>query len=1071
MKQKLSKRKFLWNFSEFKVMLSSLIAMTFILSSALYSSANGAQGDQKKTVTGTVISTADNLPIIGASVVIEGTTLGTVTNFDGEFTLEAEASDVLIISFIGYTQQRITVGNQTQFTINLEENVTDLEEVVVVGYGVQKKKLVTGATVQVSGDDLQKMSTGSPLAALQSQTPGVNITQNSGQPGEGFKVNIRGIGTTGDSNPLYVIDGVAGGDINTLNPSDIESIDVLKDAASSAIYGARAANGVILVTTKKGKSGQMQVSYDGFYGIQNPYKVPATLNAQEYMTILNEVNFNDGIAPYDWATMIPGIYNQVQNGWQGTNWLKEIENTNAPTQNHAFNLTGGSEASTFSLGISYMNQEGIYGAPVEPNYERYTVRLNSEHIILKKDGRDIIKFGENLNYSHSQKMGIGIGNIYWNDIHNMISASPLIPVYNESGDFWAREDMKNSGLETLSSGMANPIASMYYNRGQNISMNHNLNMNGYFEVSPIENLVYRSSFGYRMNASSYRSYTPAYELSSTAINTIDKVSQNMSMGYSWTWENTVAYSHRLNEHSFSALIGQSIEKWGMGENLSATGGNSIFSDFDHAWLDNTPTYTAGVTTWGSSPWGEGGIASFFGRLNYNYKETYMLSLVMRADGSANFAKGNRWGYFPSVSAGWVMTNESFMDNNTDFLDFLKLRASWGQNGNANIDNFQYLATVAFDDKNAYSFGNAKTSQAVGGYADILPNPDITWETSEQLNLGVDARFIDSRLGLALDYYIKTTRDWLVVAPQLASYGTGAPWINGGDVENKGFEIALGWNDKAGDFSYGVNLNLTHNKNEVTRIANSEGIIHGEENVLSQGTTEMYRAEVGKPIGYFWGYKTAGVFQNADEIEAYRAAGGAFLQDDPQPGDLIFVDTNGDGEITIDDKVEIGNPHPDFTMGLSFNVSYKGWDLSVTTNGAFGHQIAKSYRSFADTKEQNYTTDIFGRWHGEGTSNKLPRLTSGSRTNWQEISDIYIEDAGFLKIQNITVGYDFKKLFENIPFGQARLYFTAQNLYTFTNYSGQDPEIGYGYGEGWVSGIDLGFYPSPRTYLVGVNLKF
>jgi TonB-linked SusC/RagA family outer membrane protein len=445
----------------------------------------------------------------------------------------------------------------------------------------------------------------------------------------------------------------------------------------------------------------------------------------------------------------------------------------------------------------------------------------------------------------------------------------------------------------------------------------------------------------------------------------------------------------------------------------------------------------------------------------------MATVVMRADGSSNFARGNRWGYFPSVSAGWVITNESFMESTKNWMDFLKLRGSWGQNGNASIDNFQYLATVAFDLTAAYSFGNTKTSQSTGGYAEILPNENIKWETSETLDLGFDSRFLNSRLGLAFSWYDKKTIDWLVRAPVLGSYGTNAPYINGGDVDNKGIEIATNWNDHVGKVTYGVNFNIAHNKNEVTRIANGEGIIHGDANVLSQGTTEMYRAQVGFPIGYFWGYKTAGVFQNQAQIDGTKA----FLQSKPQPGDLIFVDTNADGKIDTKDKVEIGDPHPDITIGFSFNLGYKGFDLNVASTGAFGQQIAKSYRSFADTKIQNYTTDIFGRWYGEGTSNKLPRLTSGSNANWQEISDIYIENGDYVKIQNVTLGYDFKKLFTKMPFGQARLYVTAQNLYTFTNYSGQDPEVGYGGGQNWVSGVDLGFYPSPRTFLVGVNIKF
>lgn len=1029
---------------------------------------NRAQTQQPLTVKGTVKG-SDDSPVPGATIVIKRSGTGTITDENGNFILTNVPADaVLVVSFVGMRTTEIEVANQQNITIILENETIGLEEVVAIGYGVQKKKLTTGATIQVSGEDMQKLSTVSALGALQSQTPGVTIIQSSGMPGEGHKVTVRGLGTVGSSSPLYVIDGVAGSNINLLNPADIESVDVLKDAASAAIYGARAANGVILVTTKQGRTGKMQITYDGYYGIQNPYKVPPLLNAREYMTILNEVNFNEGLAPYDWSAMMPELYERIQDGWAGTNWLDEIRNKNAVMQNHAFNLTGGNEISKFSMGFSYTDQQGIYGSPVEPDFKRYTARINSEHLVYKNSkGLEVIKIGENLNYNYNEKKGIGIGNIYWNDIHNVLVATPLMPVYNDNGEYWAKTDNTSSGLASLDPSLTNPVASMVYQRGQNMSKNYALNANIYVEIQPIRDLIFRSNFGYKMSANSYRQYTPKYELSETTVNTIDRVNQSMGSGYSWTWENTFTYSFSLASHTFNALIGQSLEKWGMGESMNATNGYSLFRDFKHAWLDNTQGLTSGITSLSGSPWGEGAISSFFGRLNYNYKETYMASVIMRADGSANFAKGNRWGYFPSASLGWVITNESFMAGTTEWMNFLKLRGSWGQNGNADIANFQYLATVAFDGRNKYSFGNTKESQSTGGYPDILPNTNITWETSEQLDLGFDARFIDSRMGLAFDWYKKTTKDWLVLAPTLASYGTGAPYINGGDVENTGIEIGLNWNDQAGDFTYTINLNAATNKNKVTRIANGEGIIHGEPNVLSQGTVEMYRAEVGKPIGYFWGYKTAGVFQNVEQIANTPAK----LQSNPQPGDLIFVDTSHDGKITVDDKTEIGNPHPDVTVGFSLNMGYKGFDFSVTANGAFGHQIAKSYRSFADSKVQNYTTDIFGRWHGEGTSNKLPRLTSGSNTNWQEISDIYIEDADFLKIQNVTLGYDFKKILTRLPFSQARLYLTAQNLYTFTGYSGMDPEIGYGYDESWVSGIDLGFYPSPRTYIIGVNLKF
>ena len=1033
-----------------------------------------AYSQQTSKVSGKVTDgSGSSLP--GVSVVVKGTTNGTITDINGAYVIASvPVNAILQFSFVGMKSQEVPVGGKTTVNVVLDEETVGIEEVIAIGYGVQKKKLNTGATIQVGGDDLQKMSTVSALSALQSQSPGVNIVQKSGMPGEGFKVTVRGLGTVGNSNPLYVIDGVAGGDINSLNPSDIETVDVLKDAASAAIYGARAANGVILVTTKHGKSGKIQVTYDGYYGVQNPYKEPALLNAKQYMTILDEVNFNDGVAAYDWAGMIPTLYTKIQNGeWNGTNWLNEIRNKNATTQNHAINMLGGNETSKFSMGFSYTDQEGIYGSPVEPTYKRYTGRLNSDHVILKgSSGLDVVKIGENLNFGYRENQGIGIGNIYWNDIHNMMVGSPLMPVYGADGTYFDKADKASTGLDKLSPDIANPIANMVYNRGQNLSKNYNLNTNAFIEIQPIKDLILKSTFGYKMSASSYRQYTPKYELSTSSVNTIDKVNQTAGSGYSWTWENTLAYSWKLNDHAFNAIIGNSIEKWGMGEDMNVTSGYSIFNDFEHAYLENTQGLTAGTTTISGKPWGAGALESFFGRVGYNYKETYMATVVMRADGSSNFARGNRWGYFPSISAGWVISNESFLQSAKGWMDFLKLRGSWGQNGNSDIDNFQYLATVSLGTTAKYSFGNEKTTQSTGAYADIMPNSKVKWETSETIDLGFDARFLNSRLGMAFDWYNKKTIDWLVKAPVLGSYGTDAPFINGGDVENKGFELGLNWKDNIGKVTYGVNLNFARNHNEVTRIDNGEGILHGPANVLSQGTTEMYRAEVGKPIGYFWGYKTAGVFQNAEQIRNTKTT----LQKNPQPGDLIFVDTDGNGKINSDDKVEIGDPHPDYTIGFGFNVEYKGFDLNVAGTGSFGQQIAKSYRSFADSKVQNYATDIFARWHGEGTSNKLPRLTSGSNANWQEISDIYIEDGDFVKIQNVTVGYDFKKLFRKMPFGQARLYVTGQNLYTFTKYSGQDPEIGYSptvdnKEQSWASGIDLGFYPSPRTFLIGFNIKF
>ena len=1054
-----------FSFRKLPLALLKLLFAAFVMAHCL-----PAMAQSGIRVTGLVTSEADGLPLIGVNVVQTGTANGTVTDIDGKYDLTVPANAVLDFSYIGFIGQKITISTgKTVYNVILREDSQSLDEVVVVGYGVQKKKLLTGATIQVSGDDLTKLSTSNVLTALQSQAPGVSISQTSGQPGEGFKVTIRGLGTVGDSKPLYVVDGVAGVDFSLLNPSDIESIDVLKDAASAAIYGARAANGVILVTTKQGKSGKVQISYDGYYGQQYMYKMPDMLNAREYMTIQDEVRYNDGNLGFDWANLLPGyLYNSVMDGsWQGTNWVKEFYNKAAPTQNHSINLTGGNDISKFSMGYSYTEEEGILGKPVQSEFKRSTARINSDHVLLKVGDMEVVKIGQTLNYSYRERSGISTGNQYWNALYSVVSANPLFPVYTKDGDWYDYYAKAEEGW-TFDGGMANPIANTAMTtQGLNLNKNHNVNMSAFIQIQPIKNLVFRSQFGYKMSASSYRDYNQTFRLSNNSFRENESVGQNQSVGYSWTLDNTISYLLNSGLHTTDIVLGQSAEKWGIGENVGSGGQNNIFSgDWKYAWVDNMIPKELSQRSASGGPWGNGALASFFGRFNYNYGEKYMATVILRTDGSSNFSKGNRWGYFPSVAAGWIITSEDFMESVQTWMDFLKIRASWGRNGNQAISNFQYLSTYAFDAKNLYYFGKDKTTPYTGGYADILKNPDVTWETAESTDIGFDARFLNSRLGAAFSWYKKTTKDWLVEAPILATYGLNAPYINGGDVENTGIELGLTWNDRVGDFTYGVNLNFDYGKNEVTRIANAEGIIHGDQHVLSQGTTEMYRAQVGYPMGYFYGYKTEGIFQNWEQVNATQAK-----YPGAQPGDVIFADTNGDGVISEEDRVMIGNPHPDYKVGFSLNFGYKGFDLGVTTFGEFGHQIAKSYRRFADSPYQNYTTAVFGRWTGEGTSNKLPRLTSGSHINWQNISDIYMEDADFLRIQNITFGYDFKKLFPKMPLGQARVYVSAQNLYTFTGYSGMETQIGYGADKSWVRGIDIGYYPYPRVYQIGVNLKF
>ena len=1044
--------------------------------------ANNTKANQgkKRTVRGTVKDN-NGEPVIGATIMESGTKNGTVTDADGNFVIEIASDSKLDITSIGYKSQTIKPSATGTTKVSLSEDSNLLDDVVVVGYGTQRKKLITGSTVHVTADDIAAVNAVDAFGALQSQASGMNIVMNSGQPGEGYKVTIRGMGTAGSNTPLYVVDGVPGANIDDLSPNDIESIDVLKDAASSAIYGARASNGVILVTTKKGKAGgHVQVSFDGYMGWQNPNTNDVTpLNAKQYMEINDKAYQIQGVATYDWQKLIPKQYAQIMNGtWNGTNWLEETTIHNAPIHNASLSISGGSEISRFALGFTKFHQTGTIGAPADPKYDRYTVRLNSDYSLIRKKGRDILKIGENVTFSATDKRGVSVGGIYGNSIRNLLAMSPLLPAYNDEGEYYEYKDIQADAWD-FSAEMANPLAQMKYDNGFGYTKVYRLQTNFFLEFSPIKDLTYRASAGWLYRHREGRSYVPVYELSSKKSNPNDDVSQNQSYSVRWSLENTLNWVKAFDKHHVDVLLGQSVEKWGYGNGVNVTNSNSLFpGSFEHAYIANANVVDPSLTSIGGSPEAQGALSSFFGRVNYNYDETYLLSLVLRADGSSNFARGHRWGYFPSISAGWVISNEKFMESTKAWMDFLKIRASWGQNGNCNISNFQYLATIALDDP--YYFNN-KDNPALGAYPNILPNEDVKWETSEQLDFGFDARFLNNRLGVAFDWYKKTTKDWLVRAPMLLSYGTNAPYVNGGDIENKGYEIQLNWNDKIGkDFRYSVSANFSHNKNEVTRLANSEGIIHGGSNAIAQNTAELYRIQVGYPIGYFWGYEMEGIIQNEKQLQEYldRNCSGdkanSLQGESLQPGDVMFKDVNGNGKIDKgdDDKTMIGDPNPDFTLGLNINISYKGFDFALNGYGSFGQQVAKSYRQFSDHPDDNYCTDVYTKyWTGEGSTNRYPRFSDGKTANMSEISRVWIEDADFFKISRISLGYDFKRLYSKLPVQKCRLYVALSNFFTFTGYSGMDPEVGFGNGASWASGIDCGYYPSARSWQVGLNINF
>ena len=1044
---------------------------------------------QNVTVQGRVTYQADGSPLPGVAVVVAGTTVGTLTDANGAFTIPASMGATLRFTFIGMTPVEATVTSATVNVVMADE-MTDLDEIVVIGYGTQKKALVTGANLNVKGEQIAELNTSTAMEALQGIATGISVTRNSGAPGAGTKATIRGLGTIGNSAPLYIVDGVAVGNIDYLNASDIESIDVLKDAASSAIYGSRAANGVILVTTKKGEKGAAPViTYDFYYGVQNIYKKLPALNAQEYMFIMDEGRVNDGMAPTDWESVLknnswlnanyPGnlgtqlgeeIWANLQNGWTGTDWVDEMTTENAPVQNHSLNITGSSKDVVYAMGFSYFDQTGILGGDLMgAGYKRITARLNTEMVLIKGSSHDIITIGENFTLTNSENKWIGTGNIYWNDLHNALVTNPLLPAY-----WYASPDQNGftPTLEGISLGQTNPLAMLYYNRSNyQFGKGNTITGNAYINIEPIKNLRIRSSFGINSWFGNGRSWTPTYALSNQYNNANDAVEQTMYQGINYTWTNTVSYDFKIGENKLTVLAGNEILDNILNSNVGGWKANSIFGDPDYAYLDNVVAgQISDINTWGAD-WAAqgGGLLSYYGRVSWNFREKYIVDAVFRADGSSNFAEGNRWGYFPSASAGWIFTEEDFMKGNS-LVNFGKLRVSWGQNGNQSIDNFIYSSNISYLDQ-GYYFGPDKLVTSPTAIPANVPNPDVTWETSEQLNIGIDARFFNSKLGLSFDWYNKMTKDWLVLAPILGTAGAGAPYINGGDIKNSGIEFNLNWKDEVGDFIYGASFSGTMNNNEVTRLANAEGIINGSQHVLSQGTASISRVEVGFPIGFFYGLKADGLLQNQTDVENYVTPEGKPYFEDQRPGDVRFVDQNLDGLINDDDKIMLGSPLPDFEMGIQLNAEYKGIYANATITGKFGMEVMQSYRSFADNFTQNYTTQIFGRWHGEGTSDKIPRLGYASTRNINLISDIYMHDADYVRISNVVLGYRFNKLISGIEWLKgASVYASVNNLYTFTQYDGMDPDVGYA-PDSWASGVDLGLYPLPRTIMFGASVTF
>lgn len=999
------------------------------------------------TVSGVVTDASG--PVAGVAVIVKGTATGTSTDMNGAYTIRASRSDVLVFSFLGYKTQEVAIHNRMEIDVLLESDSQLVDEVVVVGYGVQKKSLVTGAISSVKGTDLETTGIMRADDALAGKTAGVQVVSNSGQPGSDVQVYIRGVGTNGTATPIYIVDGIAVSGIEYLNPSDIESIEVLKDAAASAIYGARGGNGVVLITTRRSKEGQWSVNYDFSYGIQNIARKIDVLNAHEYAIIQNEAAANGG-------STLPFTDEQIASFHQGTDWQEAILNRNAGVQRHNVRVSAGTARSSFNGSASYLNQDGIL-AEGKSNFKRYTINLSADHKLLPEDALTV---GENIVVSHVRKQSVTQNSSTAGPLVGALNMDPLTPVYDP---YQTDELYGGFGVSKyVSQEVVNPVARIYYSNGRTLYTT----MKGsvFAELKFLKDFRLRGTASADITWTDDFGYSPMYKLNSTTGNTTaNGASQSYDQYRTLSYEGYLTWGHVYNDrHDVSAMVGASLLQRSS-LSLSASRNNLKIDDEEHAYISMATSSTASAS---GGPGNPSAIVSFFARANYAYDNRYMITATVRRDGSSRFGPNNRFGTFPSVSVGWNISNENFL-RDVRWLDALKLRASWGQNGNENIGDFAYLATISTYGL-SYPFGSQNTTGnlAVGAAPTKVVNPDLKWETSEQTDIGVDLHLLGC-LGFTFDYYVKETKDLLVTTPVPLMLGNSFPTANAGNVRNSGVEFAVDFQRQFGKWNIAVNGNISYNKNKVTYVGTDTGYVTG---ATVQGITgAVTRMETGHAMSYFWGYKTLGIFQNQAEIDAWVNSEGKQIQPDARPGDFRYQDTNDDGVIDDNDRVDLGSPFPTITFGLNVNVSAYGFDLGITSAGQAGNKIFSVLRR-ADLSMSNYGAWVLGRWHGEGTSNSIPRVTTNdTNLNWTRPSDFYLKDGDFWRIRNITLGYTFR-IPEKYYLQKVRLFASVDNAFTFTKYDGYDPEVGNG-GSILSSGIDRGVYPRPRTVSVGLNLTF
>jgi TonB-linked SusC/RagA family outer membrane protein len=1012
-------------------------------------------------ITGKIVDQSGQT-VIGASVLEKGTTNGTTTDINGNFKLNvAGPKSVLVVAYIGFDSQEITVGSQTNIAITLVENVKNLNEVVVVGYGTQKRGSITGAISSVKASDLQDQQLTRIDDALKGRTAGVNVVQSSGAPGSAPSVRIRGTTSINNSNPLYVIDGVVvDGGLDLVNPNDVESIDVLKDAAAS-IYGSRGSNGVVFITTKKGKQGPAKVSYNGYVGWQAPVNKVQLANATQYATLRNQSVTNDGgTAPFA---------NPAQFG-TGTNWQNEIFSNSAMIQNHNLNVSGANDKATYYTSFGYLDQDGIV-MPDISNYKKFTFTVNTSYKAKKW-----LTVGENFTYAYTKnKNSLNTNNLFGGPLSSALNLDPITPVtvnnvnsQPNAGIYSNPNIIKNAqgvpyGISNyVSQEITNPLA---YTQTQNGNYGYATNLLGsaFVEIEPIAGLKIRSQISAKQSYYGNESFTPIYYLNSSTSNLSNTsfYSEN-DRNLSWNLDNTATYTHAFGKHNFTALIGTSAQK----QSGSGIGGTFLGLPVN-TFAEASPNYTLAnankiANGFDNQPYT---LASSFARLTYDYDGKWLFTGIIRRDGSSKFGSNNVYGVFPSGQVGYVMSKENWFPKNS-FIDYLKLRGSYGIVGNEmSLNPFQYTATIG-SGRN-YIFGN---DGLIVGYSPNAPsNPDLRWEETRTANIGLDATLFQN-LTVSFDIYRKLTKGMLQTV-QLPAYAgfAGQPSANIGDMENRGVELNLGYNNKIGEVTYNIGGNISYNHNEVTYLGS-------QINFFTIGTVqntnyEIGRTAVGQPVGAFYGFQELGTFKSQAEVNAYTNASGVLIQPNAKPGDFKWSDVNGDGKIDASDRTYLGSPLPSFTYGVNFGVNYKSFDIKMFGQGVWGNKIYQAYRRL-DINSANYPLAALDAWTTANPTSNYPRLTDADpNNNFKNPSNFYLQNGAYFRIKTLQLGYSLPSMWlKKADVQKARIFLSANNLATITGYKGYDPEIGANSnGATGVGGIDMGIYPQARTFMVGLDI--